>query len=376
MAVEKAAKALSFVSSGVRHKQTAPTVSVLMSVYNGTCFLRESIESILAQSFEDFEFVIVDDGSTDRSWDVLSAYAEEDPRILLTRNNENIGLTRSLNKALALACGEYIARQDADDVSLPNRLEKQVFFLDKNPDFVLVSGEIEFVDAESRVTGRSWRACDPLLVQWFLLFGNYVGGHSQVMYRRELVLAEGGYDEEYRYSQDYELWTRLIERGDFCILPDVLLRYRTTGEAIGSRHKQEQRELVLKVVSRNIRSVIGGHVEGALVEQLSDFWERRFFCLSSPARINRILRKLRKAYVRRNAGRVESAYRLAREIGRCVSRQYIRWSDSMCIRSSTFKKASLWGCALAWHWRHAVAHWIGEAKGNLRKTDQTKDGIH
>ena len=103
-----------------------PKVSVVMSAYNGERYLREAVESILNQTFNDFEFIIIDDGSTNSTGQILSSYAAQDPRIVLIRNRENIGLTKSLNKGLALARGEYIARMDADDVSLPNRFSEQV----------------------------------------------------------------------------------------------------------------------------------------------------------------------------------------------------------------------------------------------------------
>ena len=109
----------------------APKVSVVMSVYNGERYLREAVDSILGQTFGAFEFVIVDDASTDETPLILSGYT--DPRIVFLRNDENLGLTRSLNVGLKMACGEYIARQDADDISLPNRLERQVGLLDEQP---------------------------------------------------------------------------------------------------------------------------------------------------------------------------------------------------------------------------------------------------
>ena len=119
-----------------RGKCQMPKVSVVMSVYNGERHLREAVDSILNQTFGDLEFIIVDDGSRDRTWEILQSY--DDSRIVLLRNEQNIGLTKSLNRGLAATRGEYVARMDADDVSLPQRLERQVGFLDQHPEIGLV----------------------------------------------------------------------------------------------------------------------------------------------------------------------------------------------------------------------------------------------
>ncbi|HKQ33129.1 MAG TPA: glycosyltransferase family A protein, partial [Thermodesulfobacteriota bacterium] len=113
-----------------------PKVTVLMTVYNGEKFLNEAIDGILNQTFRDFEFLIINDGSTDGSREIIKSY--KDPRINLVDNESNIGLTASLNRGLSLAGGEYIARQDADDISLPERLEKQISILERNPDIALL----------------------------------------------------------------------------------------------------------------------------------------------------------------------------------------------------------------------------------------------
>ncbi len=126
--------------------EKVPRVSVLMSVYNGERFLRDSVESILGQTFTDFEFLILDDGSTDSTCEILEEYANKDARIVLVRNDRNLGLTRSLNKGLRLVRGEYLARQDADDISLPKRLEMQVKFLDAHPEVGVVGSALEIID--------------------------------------------------------------------------------------------------------------------------------------------------------------------------------------------------------------------------------------
>ncbi|HEY9660554.1 MAG TPA: glycosyltransferase, partial [Allocoleopsis sp.] len=130
-----------------------PQISVLMAVYNGSRYVAEAIESILNQTFTDFEFLIIEDGSTDNTVQILQDYANRDPRIKLIQNEQNIGLTKSLNKGLKLAQGKYIARQDADDVSLPHRFEQQIAVFAQNPAAVLVSCSLELIDATGKTVG-------------------------------------------------------------------------------------------------------------------------------------------------------------------------------------------------------------------------------
>ncbi|MBE9047647.1 glycosyltransferase [Pleurocapsales cyanobacterium LEGE 10410] len=249
-----------------------PKVSVLMCVYNGEAHLRAALESILEQTFTDFEFVIVDDGSTDSSWQMLTEYSREDSRITLIRNQENIGLTKSLNKGLKLAEGEYIARQDADDVSFPERFEKQVAFLDRHSEVVLVSCDIERINAEGCPIGKFQRGCEPELVFWYLLFYNRLAGHSQVVFRRESVMNIDGYCENYRYSQDYELWCRLVETGKILILPKVLLQQRFHSQRVSAAKKLEQREYTLAQVKHNIQKLVGEEISLEEAEDLMGFW--------------------------------------------------------------------------------------------------------
>ncbi|MBZ0310357.1 MAG: glycosyltransferase, partial [Anaerolineae bacterium] len=143
-----------------------PEISVVMSVYNGEAYLKQAVESILNQTFPDFEFIILNDCSIDRTANILQDYAERDSRIKILHNEQNLGLTASLNRGLRAAQGAYIARQDADDISLPTRFAEQVHFLNQNPDVVLVSGNIEQINAAGQVIGHLNRAAPPELVRW------------------------------------------------------------------------------------------------------------------------------------------------------------------------------------------------------------------
>jgi glycosyltransferase involved in cell wall biosynthesis len=243
-----------------------------MSVYNGAAYLHETVESILGQSFNDFEFIIIDDGSSDQTWEILQGYASKDRRIILAKNRHNIGLTRSLNRGLKMARGLYVARQDHDDLSLPGRLEKQVRFLDQSTSTVLVSSHYEVIDGRGNHVKNIALNIDPVFILWNLVFYNYLGGHSQVMFRREPVAALGGYSESFPYAQDYELWLRLLHLGDIAIIPEVLLKYRVHDRRLTMTNGSEQFDCVLKASGSRIEQLTGRQSRTERVRRLWTFW--------------------------------------------------------------------------------------------------------
>ena len=205
---------------------SAPAISVVMAVYNGERYLRQAIDSILTQTWTDFEFLIVNDGSTDQSRKIAASYG--DARIRIIDNAENIGLTRSLNRALSLARGEFIARQDADDVAHQTRLEKQVQFLRKHPAVALLGGQAQTIDQYGHIQagGKTHMPHEAAAIRWRLLFNNAFV-HTSVMFRRDPVWTTlGGYDEAYPRTQDFELWSRVAAQYEVGNLPDVVVDYR------------------------------------------------------------------------------------------------------------------------------------------------------
>lgn len=226
-------------------------VSVVMSVYNGDRYLREAVDSILNQTFADFEFIIVDDGSTDSTSEILAGYATQDPRIMLVRNHENIGQTKSLNEGLARAQGEYIARQDADDVSLPERLSAQVAFLQENLDVGLVGSAYDLIDAEGDLLCTVHPPCAPDEVGRTLPERNCIC-HGSALYRRQCLRFVGLYRELFAPAEDYDLWLRIAERFRVANLSDVLYRYRFTPDSLSIRQIELQlaRDRLAKELSR------------------------------------------------------------------------------------------------------------------------------
>jgi glycosyltransferase involved in cell wall biosynthesis len=193
-----------------------------MSVYNGKDFLRESIDSILDQTYTDFEFIIIDDGSTDGTAEVLDSYKHPSIRVHAQKNQ---GLTKALNTAISLSRGEYLARQDADDVSKPERLGKQVTFLDGNEKVGLVGTYYNRID----LRGNILQDMKPLVRSDELkkrLESHNQFAHGSVMFRRRCIECVGIYREEFRVAQDYDLWLRISERFDVANLPEFLYQWR------------------------------------------------------------------------------------------------------------------------------------------------------
>jgi len=201
----------------------SPTISVLMPVYNAERYIAEATESILAQTFNDFEFLIVDDGSTDGSLAILQKYAAMDSRISLF-SRQNQGIFRTRNEALRLARGEFIAIMDSDDICLPQRLEIQLNYLRNDSRCVAVGCRVELIDPDGDLIGRWDLPLDHRAIDDANLIGYQSIVHPSLFARRELVLTAGGYRQD--LSEDLDLMLRLAEIGRLANVPDILLRYR------------------------------------------------------------------------------------------------------------------------------------------------------
>jgi len=204
-----------------------PKVSVVMSVYNGERFLRQAVDSIFNQTFTDFEFIVVNDGSTDGTAEILSGYAEADPRLRVI-TQENKGLIKSLNRAIGAANGEYIARMDADDISMPERLAVQVRWLDTHPQIAVLGTRYSEIDEDGKAVRCGNRYVGSALVERALLQGNSsVFCHGAVMFRRACFEHVGGYREQFENAaEDYDLWLRMAEHYELDNVAETLYQHR------------------------------------------------------------------------------------------------------------------------------------------------------
>jgi glycosyltransferase involved in cell wall biosynthesis len=235
-----------------------PLVSVVMSVYNGEKYLDEAIASVLEQSFRNFEFIIIDDGSTDGTSGILQRYAEIDKRICV-RRQKNLGLIASLNKGCRLAQGKYIARMDADDISLPERLARQVHYIETHSQIGVLGTWVEYIDESGKTYGQWRMPTQPGLVGWSLIFGTCLA-HPTVIMRSDVLESLNYYRLEALHVEDYDLWTRASFSTRIANIPEVLLKRRTREDSICSQHLQSQEENVIKVMQTMTERLLGSPV--------------------------------------------------------------------------------------------------------------------
>ena len=226
-------------------------VSVIMPAYNAEKYIAQAIESVLGQTFDDFEFIIINDCSRDRTEEIILSY--NDPRIVYLKNEENLGVAATLNKGLAAAKGEYIARMDADDISLPERLAKQVAYLDANEEIAVLGTNVESFN-ELGTISTGWSALNPEQMKVDLLFACGLA-HPSVMMRAEVIRELGGYDVEFNGLEDYELWCRVLENHKITTLPDILLRYRIHGSQVTQNPSQRYLALLRALKTRQIQQL-------------------------------------------------------------------------------------------------------------------------
>jgi glycosyltransferase involved in cell wall biosynthesis len=253
-----------------------PLVSVVLSTYNDAAFLRESVKSLLDQTFRDFELIVVDDGSTDNTAALLADFC--DPRLRPLRNERNLGLAPSLNRGIAMARGKYIARQDADTISTPDRLLRQVEHLECYPDEIIVGSNIMATDENDNIKGVWTLPSRDIDIKWTLLFRTPLI-HPTVLMRAAALDKAGSYSEsaEFCCVEDYELWSRLCPTGTCANLRDPLMRVKCRRGGIGERHADLQQHQIERVSRCAMAAIIGSD------DWKPDFWPivQRF--LYSPA---------------------------------------------------------------------------------------------
>ena len=246
-------------------KPSSPLVTVVMAVYNERLYLEEAVRSILDQTFENFEFIIINDGSTDGSEEVLEQFADLDDRIRLV-HQENRGLIVSLNRGLNMASSEYIARMDGDDISHPERFERQVNFLNGNSEIGILGTRAKIID-ETGDAKRQWRLpTHPNAIAWQSVF-NCRLCHPTIMARRSVLENLGGYVEWATHAEDYELWSRAVLKAGLANLPGALHRLRRHEESITVKDRAEQIQTLIEAAAALHRSLLGTQAN----EQLSRF---------------------------------------------------------------------------------------------------------
>lgn len=307
-------------------------LSVLMAVFNGERYLREAIDSILQQEFTEFEFIVVNDGSTDGTGAIVKSYPDQ--RIRYLENPRNTGLTNSLNQGLSNAHGFYVARMDADDISLPSRLKKQVAFLDEHPEIGVLGCAARLIDEAGDPSLLVMFPKESGLLRWRLFFENPLI-HPSVVVRVEPLRRIGGYDSNLRFSQDYDLWHRLGHVTHLSNLQEVLLYLRKHERSVTNLRLQEQRRSGIATNSRMISRALGREVSPELVELL---WSAHLKTPDEARRVAELIQALcfattrvrelsstERKLIRKDAARRILALRDLQD-GRGSARQVFRWA--------------------------------------------------
>lgn len=239
-----------------------PKVTVIVASYNNARFLPACLDSLLHQTFADFEVLVVDDCSTDNSLEIARTYSQRDPRIRVISTEQNQGVTHTKHLGLRSATGEYVAILDSDDIARPERLEMQVAWLDLHPETILVAGDYGVIDANGKtITRRKRVPGDDVAIRWWLTFGNCLI-HSTVMFRRQPASDSGGYDRYYFHGEDLDLYGKLLRLGKFAAIPAVVSLWRSHRASVTKYVTSEEREqYYIELVQRSILWQTGQQVD-------------------------------------------------------------------------------------------------------------------
>ncbi|OGM93442.1 hypothetical protein A2333_02005 [Candidatus Wolfebacteria bacterium RIFOXYB2_FULL_49_7] len=231
--------------------ETIPKVSVLMPAYNAEKYIREAVESILKQTFSDFEFIIIDDCSTDDTWGIIQEYSKKDLRITVAKNERNLGISATRNKLISLSMAKYVAWQDADDISLPYRIESQYQFMEHNLQVGISGGSLEFFNEKGLLSVRKYATDDELLRK--SLFKYSPVAQPAAMVRTSVLREVGGFDSTLPQAEDLDLSLRIGTVSKFGNLGKVLIRYRLSSNSITMSKMRENIKSTLIVRKRAVK---------------------------------------------------------------------------------------------------------------------------
>ncbi|WP_129793639.1 glycosyltransferase [Sphingosinicella sp. CPCC 101087] len=345
-----------------------PLVSIVMSVYNGLPYMTAALESLVGQTYTNLEFVIVDDGSTDGSREVLRAYAVRDERFRLIEQ-PNAGLTKALIRGVSESRGTYVARMDADDISVPHRIERQVEALEADPSAVGAFGRYERITADGAVVRISPPILFPHLLPWYQTFRNLIG-HGPMMFRRQAYERAGGYDAEFRFGQDYDLWSRLIKLGRIIVLDEVLYKFRIGHASISTQYSSDQQNYGTIVNQRVYHELTGHKIDALWARKLRHFWggnDKIPFEAKDAVQLNRFLVTAFRAY----SASVGAERDCRVQLQTTVARQWIRWASRSA--HSTDVVASLKYLLLALRWQPWLPFEIASTRVQRFRTRRQMD---
>lgn len=235
-----------------------PDISVIMAVYNGEKFIKDTLNSIIAQTFKNFEFIIIDDGSIDNTHNIIKTFT--DKRIKYLVNEKNKGTVESLNRGLLIAKGEFIARIDADDIAHTSRLEKQYHFLKSNPSISIIGCHINFINEQNDVIGKHIFPINDNEIKAMVPFQAPFGGPCVMFRNKEFNQQNLRYVQEFLYAEDYDLWQRALTKLNGANYDEILLDYRISSSQVSNKHYAQQQIADKKIKTNSLR-ILGLNVQ-------------------------------------------------------------------------------------------------------------------
>lgn len=253
-----------------------PLVSVVMPVYNAEKYVSEAVQSILNQTYNNFEFIIINDCSTDSTPKILEEFQSKDDRIKLIHNNKNLRICKSLNKGIKIAQGKYVARMDADDFSYPGRLALQVNFMESHPDVVVLGGEMDIINGSGKITGeRRYAQTDKELKKTIFRYSPF--SHPTIMVRKKALDRTNLYNPDFVHAEDLDLYFQLGRYGEFANLSDKVLKYRILESGTTTSRLRDMETKTLK-----IRKKYYEEYDATLIDRCYNFLQRASMNLMSP----------------------------------------------------------------------------------------------
>ena len=243
----------------------SPSLSVLMPVFNSERFVAEAIGSILSQSFKDFEFLILDDASTDKSFGIIKDFGKKDLRIKVFQNEKNLGVVESRNKLINLSKGKYIAWLDSDDIALKNRFEVQIKFLEEHPEIGMVGAYPIIIDENSKKTGQWWFETNPQKLKIELFFHSPFLS-SSVMIRKS-CLPQNFYDSKFPVAEDFDLYSKISEHSDAANISEFLVKYRINSKGLSKSNTEKMEQLAVQVIKEHAER-LGIKLEESTIKHL------------------------------------------------------------------------------------------------------------
>lgn len=322
----------------MKQPRITPKVTVLLPVYNGGDYLKRAIASILGQSYKDFELLIINDASADLSEEAILSFV--DPRLRYVKNESNLNLLASLNKGLGLARGEFVARMDQDDISLPLRLEKQVAFLDNNPSVGVVGTAFQLIGQNGEKGQTVFPPTDHFALRWILCFANPLA-HPSVMFRKDIITKVGGYTSSDLVSrgtypsEDYDLWRRTAKATRLANLPAMLVYLRKHQTNYTSLHFRQHLEDACNISRIAIVDILREEVPISTVEAM---WYKNYRQVDEVLGVFELIKKLCISYCKDSSLTLEQKLWLQSDAARRII-DLLQFSAAKKARQFIFKEA-------------------------------------